>query len=284
VGEAERAIETLLKLIEAEPKNADYLFELGRAHMANKSWQSARENFARAFEQAPSMDSALYHVGRCELELGNLNEAISALTRVSQRNPSGEYHYWLGQAMARLPGDQAMAEYTRAIEEDAAWSLENPEVFFERASIYQARKQNSLAKLDLGVVLTLHPNHAPASWLLGRVLYEERDFLGAIARLDHAIAVDPKLSEAHFYAALCYLALPVPENGKALRHLEQAVAGGLAESNPRVLEKLAYAKAQAGNTAGAAGDLQRYLEKVPTLPKEQQRSYKNQIDRWRSNR
>ena len=284
VGEADRAIETLLKLLEAEPKNAAYLFELGRAHMENKSWQSARENFARAYEQAPSMDSALYHVGRCEFELGHLNEAISALTRVSQRNPSGEYHYWLGRAMARVPGDQAMAEYTQAIELDAPWSLENPEVFFARASIYQTRKQNSLAKLDLGVVLALHPDHAPASWLLGRVLYEERDFKGAIERLDHALTVDPKLSEAHHYAALCYLALPVPDNGKALRHLEQAVAGGLAELNPRVLEKLAYAKAQAGNNVGAASDLQRYLEKVPTLPSEQQRSYKNQIDRWRSNR
>ena len=284
VGEADRAIETLLKLLEAEPKNAAYLFELGRAHMENKSWQSARENFARAYEQAPTMDSALYQVGRCELELGHLNEAISALTRVSQRNPSGEYHYWLGRAMERVPGDQAMAEYTQAIELDAAWSLENPEVFFQRASIYQSRKQNNLAKLDLGVVLALQPNHAPASWLLGRVLYDERDFMGAIDRLDHAIAVDPKQSDAHYYAALCYLALPIPENGKALGHLQQAVAGGLADSNPRVLEKMAYAKAQAGDTAGAAGDLQRYLDKVPTLPKEQQRSYKNQIDRWRSNR
>lgn len=284
VGEADRAIETLLKLIEAEPKNSAYLFELGRAHMGNKSWQSARENFARAYDQAPTMDRALYYVGRCELELGHLNEAISALTRVSQRNPSGEYHYWLGQAMARVPGDQAMAEYTLAIEEDAAWSLENPEVFFERASIYQARKQNSLAKLDLGVVLTLHPDHAPASWLLGRVLYEARDFSGAIAWLDHALAVDPKLSEAHYYAALCYLALSIPDNGKALRHLDQAVAGGLAESNPRVLEKLAYAKAQAGDTAGAVTALSRYVDKVRTLPAEQQRSYKNQIDRWRSNR
>jgi tetratricopeptide (TPR) repeat protein len=284
VGEADKAIETLLKLLEAEPKNPDYLFELGLAHMENKSWQSARENFASAFEQAPSMDSALYHVGRCELELGHINEAISALTRVSQRNPSGEYHYWLGQAMARVQGDQAMTEYTQAIEQDASWSLENPEVFFERAKIYQSRKQNVLAKLDLGVVLTLQPEHAPALWLLGRVLYEERDFLGAIARLDHAIAIDPKQSEAHFYAALCYLALPVPENGKALTHLQQAVAGGLAESTPRVLEKMAYAKAQAGDTGGAIGDLQRYLDKVPTLPSEQQRSYKNQIDRWRSNR
>ena len=62
------------------------------------------------------------------------------------------------------------------------------------------------------------------------------------------------------------------------------MAGGLAESNPRVLEKMAYAKAQAGNITGAVSDLQRYLEKVPTLPSEQQRSYKNQIDRWRSNR
>ena len=62
------------------------------------------------------------------------------------------------------------------------------------------------------------------------------------------------------------------------------MAGGLAESNPRVLEKLAYAKAQAGDSAGAAAALLRYVDKVPTLPKEQQRSYKNQIDRWRSNR
>jgi tetratricopeptide (TPR) repeat protein len=115
-------------------------------------------------------------------------------------------------------------------------------------------------------------------------MVEPLDFMGAIERLDHAIAVDPKQSDAHYYAALSYLALPIPENGKALGHLQQAVAGGLADSNPRVLEKMAYAKAQAGNTAGAASDLQRYLEKVPTLPKEQQRSYKNQIDRWRSNR
>ena len=284
VGEADKAIETLLKLLEAEPKNASYLFELGRAHMENRSWQSARENFASAFEQAPSMDEALYFVGRCELELGHVNEAISALTRVSQRNPSGEFHYWLGQALERVPGSQALAEYTQAIEQDPAWSLENPEVFFKRASIYQGRKQGGLAKLDLGVVLTLQPDHAYASWVLGRVLYEERDFEGAIGRLDHAIAIDPKLADAHFYAALSYLALPIPNNAKALGHLNDAVAGGLADTTPRVLEKQAYAKAQAGDVAGAATALTRYVEKVPTLPSEQLRSYKNQIDRWRSNR
>jgi tetratricopeptide (TPR) repeat protein len=283
VGEADRAIEILLKLLESDPKNAAYLFELGRAHMEKKSLQLAREFFARAYEQEPTRDSALYYVGRCELEFGHINEAISAFTRVSQRNPSGEYHYWLGRAMERVPSDQAIAEYTQAIELDAAWSRENPDVFFRRASIYQSRKQNSLAKRDLGVVLTLQPKQAQALSLLGRVLYDERDFTGAIERLNQAIAVDPKQSEAHYYSALCYLGLPRPDNDKALGHLKLAVAGGLAESTPRVLEKMAYAKAQAGDLAGAASDLQRYLEKVPTLPKEQQRSYKNQIDRWRSN-
>jgi tetratricopeptide (TPR) repeat protein len=277
IGKVDQAIEGLLKLLESDPKNADYRFMMGRAHFETRAFAPARENFAAAYATEPSMDKALYYVGRCDLELGHFNEAISALTRVSQRDPSGEFHYWLGYALERAEQlTQSMQEYTATIEKDIGWSLENPEVFYRRGRLMALRGQGAAAQRDLKVVLTLQPNHAQAAWTLGKVAFDRRDFDEAIVRMSHSLSIDPKQPETNYFVGLSYLGYNPPRNAEALPYFQKAREGGLEATRPEVLQKLAYTLRDLGRRAEAASALKEFVDRAE-LPADERREMENEI-------
>ena len=276
--EFDRAIEELLVLQESDPDNAEYLFLLGLVHFDAGNHVAARLQFGRAYEEAPSMSIALYSVGRCDIELDNYVEAITALTTVSHRSSSGEYHYWLGVALEK--GEQpaqAMVAYAQAIESDIAWSLEHPEVFHRRGRLYFLRGATSAAYRDLRTVLTLRPVHAEASWTLGRVHFDLREYNDAIRLLDHSLAIDAEQPEVHYQAGLSYLFREPVDLQAALGHLEAARDAGYGLQRPELFQKLGYVYRDLRRNADAAAALESYLEHA-NPPYDEAREMRNEID------
>jgi tetratricopeptide (TPR) repeat protein len=292
-GQYSRAIEEILALLEDDGDNSDYLFLLGRLQFlsgvasreandgaaATRAFESAQTQFLRTLEIAPSHEQATYYLGRVEIETGAYNSAITSLTTVSDRSNRGEYHYWLGYALEL--GDQAtqsLVEYGRAITQDPGWSLENPEVFYRRGRLLQIRGALGGAYRDLRIALTLRPRHAPASWTLGRVFFEERRWQEAIESIEHSLSIDPAQPLANYYAGRAYLSLTPPNTEAAVIHLEAALAGGLAERHPDINQRLGYVYRDTNRRPEAIAAFRNYLA-TPTITYEERRATENEIRR-----
>ncbi len=283
-GENGRAVEELLVLLEADSDNPDYLFLLGRSHFEAGNYRAAREQFIKTLENSPGLTQAQYYIGRCDIELEGYNEAITSLTAASQRSDSGEYHYWLGVALERAEQPtQALTEFDRAITDDIAWSLENPEVFSKRGRLLFARGAARAAYRDLRTVLTLEPRHSEASWNLGRVHFQERAYQKAIDAIEYSLSIDPNQPEAHYVAALAYLRSEPARNAEAMRHLVAARDGGYGEREPELYQKLAYVYRDLNDRSAAADALESYVS-ATQLPYEEEREMLNEIRRLRGQR
>jgi tetratricopeptide (TPR) repeat protein len=284
IGRYSEALEDLTALVNADTDNADYLFALGEAHFGDGDYQNARRRFTEAYEVMPSLAEALYYIGRCDIELGAINEAISSLTTVSHRSVRGEYHYWLGVALERGSQTvQAFTEYTRAINDDVGWTLENPEVYFQRAQIFRASGANTNAFRDLRVLLTLRPRHVSASRVLGQLYFDERKFEEAIRWMEHSLSIDPDQPAVRYYVGLAHMEKDPRDPVASLASLERARDEGYGATRPEIYQRLGYLYRDSGRTAEAIGSLQTYLE-APTLAADERRETQNEIARLRNNR
>jgi tetratricopeptide (TPR) repeat protein len=260
-GDYSRAIEELLVLQESDTDNPDYLFLLGLVHFDDGNYTAARQHFVRAYEESPTLGEAQYYVGRCDIELGGYNEAITSLTDASRRSNSGEYHYWLGVALEKASQRvQALQEFDQAIEDDVAWSLENPEVYSRRGRLYYERGAMRAAYRDLRTVLTLRPTHIEAAWTIGRVHYEERSYSDAIGSFEYSLTLDPDQPVVHYEIALAYLRLEPMAREEAVVHFEAARAAEFGIEEPELFQKLAYVYRDLGRREDAAAALEAFME------------------------
>jgi tetratricopeptide (TPR) repeat protein len=273
------ALEDLTALVNSDLENADYLFALGTAHFGAQDWTNARRRFSEAYEVQPSMAESLYYIGRCDIELGAVNEAISSLTTVSHRSVRGEYHYWLGVALeAGGQALQAFEEYSSAINDDVGWTLENPEVFYRRAQIFQQRGANGSAFRDLRVLLTLRPMHEAAAWSLGRLHFDERRFDEAVRWMLHSLSVNPEQPNVRYYVALSLLESEPPNLTEALAYMERARNEGYGAVRPELFQRLGYLYRDLGRTNEAVGSLRTYMD-TPTLTPDERRETQNEVTR-----
>jgi len=292
-GRYDRSIEELRALIDEAPENANYMFELGRAHFfaglqqseagqpgdAARSFQAAREQFVAAIGRSPSMQEATYYQGRADLELGNYNEAISSLTTVADRSANGAYHYWLGVALEQGGQPiQALVEFTNTMEDALAWSLENPEVYFRRGRLFYRRGALGRAYRDLRTVLTLRPDHAEAAWTMGRVFFEQREWEASVEMLEKSLALSPSQPLAHYYAGMAQLNRAEPQPEAALAHLTSAVEQGAGATRPDLFQRLGYVYRDLGQNEQAIESFRAYLEQSE-LSYDERRETENEIRR-----
>ena len=106
------------------------------------------------------------------------------------------------------------------------------------------------------------PDEAPLLMNLGMALAMGGHEPEAIAPLERAIAINPKLFPAHLFLGSSYLALGQPQ--KAIGPLKQVVSARPADVEHR--RSLAQAYAEAGRPAEAVTELRRVTELAPTLP------------------
>lgn len=282
-GDYDRAIEELLSLIEQDASNADYLMLMGISYFFSGSVDRAREFFVRALDAAPDRQEAQFYIGRADLERGALNDAIAALTAVAQRSSRGEFHYWLGRALERGGQNaQALAEYTQAIDNDVAWSLEEPDVFHRRGRIYHRRGAYGASYRDLRVLLTLRPRHADGAWTMGQYYYDQRDYPAAIAMMELSLEVQANQPSVSYWLGRAYLDLSPPQPQTAVRYLEQARDQGYASTQTDLLRRLGYVYRDTGRRPDAVAAFRGYLE-LPNLSADDRREVENEIRRLGGN-
>jgi tetratricopeptide (TPR) repeat protein len=170
-GQYEDAIQELTRLLESDPRNAEWYWLRG---------------------------SAFY-------QMGNYESAIADITQAIVINPEFvELYLYRGviQLEQQLPTyspddvEQALADFNRAIE----LNPDIPENYYMRGMAYYLRHEHRLAIADQTYLIEQKPDVYPAAYLLrGLSYYFLLDRDAAFADLSHAIELDPSLPEAYLY-------------------------------------------------------------------------------------
>jgi tetratricopeptide (TPR) repeat protein len=105
------AIEDLKVALEAEPDNVEILLNRGTAYEAVKSYKNAIKDFSRAIEIDPGSATAemYYNLGKNYIQDGDLDKAVTTLTKVVQMQPTHGLGYANRGVAYKEQGEFALA-------------------------------------------------------------------------------------------------------------------------------------------------------------------------------
>jgi tetratricopeptide (TPR) repeat protein len=180
LGEFDKAIKEIERVLEREPDNMELLLRLAQCHIelaGREQWhyQRADELLDKVLERDPDNYQAHYHKGVIALYQDRLPEALQHLRQAVRLNRlQPQHHLQLSKVCRRLgltaEADEHLKQFksldedlyrlnllTRNLEErrDAA-------LFYEVATIYFRHGRMSEALRSLKWALKLNPNHAPS--------------------------------------------------------------------------------------------------------------------------
>lgn len=170
-GSIDSAIEVLDRLLAREPDHFVGRFNLATAYAQAEQYAEAAEHFRRALSLAPGNHDARLAAAKCEVNLGNAQQALDLIIGWQEEMPPGI--------------DRFEVDYLRGIAHRHAGSLEQ-----SRDALLRA--------------VALQPRHAGARRELGTVLARQGQLAEAIRQLQNARELEPESEETwlELFAAL----------------------------------------------------------------------------------
>ena len=299
-GEYREGIEVMADVIDQVPESAEYRHFLGLLYFARESYPTAKRYFDQTLTLDPRFWDARYYLGRCELEEGNIDDALKILRRVLDERPAnGEYHYWLAYALEKAGRQvEALREYTillqRAGDLDEAGSqfgVVSPLPTFRQALLLRQQGKRSRAEEGLRAALRIEPSFVEAREYLARVLFESNRKAFAARELEEVLRLTEGEMRADLYYALglCYLELKQYDD--AIRALEAARDRGFGEAESTQLmglidpadvhRTLGYLYRDRGRRGEAIHELELFLRRSRFVDKTTAREVQFEIARMR---
>ena len=175
---AEALFETATKVF---PDSSHIWFGLGVAYLAEVHYSSAEAALRKSLELEPHLDLAYVVLARGYNEAGDwdrLRETAQRLIEVAPQSYAGYYY----KALTWLRGSPASAssgpEAERLLRRAAELSDSEPEPDYELAKLLAKRGKKDASRLELEKIVRQHPDFGPAHYQLSR-LYREK---GELAR------------------------------------------------------------------------------------------------------
>lgn len=170
---------------------------LGIAYEANTMWSLALPCYAEATRLLPDKPEWLYRRGVCELSMGDLEQALATFREVSPKLSNtaivqarhGEAAWTMGLL------DEAKDAWQRAIDSEQSLSgdLKFPESRVGLAQVLIEFENWDPAEILLREALSMNPGYPHAHYLLGIVLAEKGDDVGAEFELQLGLNAYPML-------------------------------------------------------------------------------------------
>ena len=181
LGQPEAAEPVLTRARELNPAAPAVLYQLGRAGLAKQDYASAVQHLEEALRLNPAATVIHYPLAMAYRGLGDLEKAQSNLDRIRDRAGPG--------APVTLP-DPLMA--------DLSTVLRSPQVHGDLAQQASARGNWPEAARQFRQAIELAPDDGAMRVNLALTLNRMGDPRAAMAELEAAIRVDPRLAGAHF--------------------------------------------------------------------------------------
>ena len=256
----DRAIDEINRIIEKDPKQADYVFIRGRIHFDRKNYDTAKQDFLKAYELDSSSYDARFYVGRTAYEQGDIKTAINIYREVLDYVPSdGDYRFRMGRAMekqGRLP--QALDEYKRVTVVDPGYGARNPELFIVRGRLAGRMGLSKQGRADLDRALELEPNNVDALIAMGEMEFDEKQYDKAIKYLTDALEKQPTFPDAQRKLGMAYIYNKRSVEGA--RRLQLAIRYGY--EDPDIYRTLGFVYKELGQRGQALNAFQTFMTKI----------------------
>ena len=278
----EGAAETL-KALALEPDHPDGLYRMADIRYRMQRYEDALEYLHRALEQSKSerllvLLSAIY-VGRGDRHQteGRFDEAIAEYTKAIEEGSrlAGAYAF-RGEVYRRLGKlDEAIADLNKGVEID-------PTFLWGVVRLGQAYQDKGLHKLAISTfdrAVALDPKIAWVRRVRGGAYRERSQYGKAIVELGHAIVLDPQYALAYDDLARLYLTcddLKERDPKEGLRLARKAVE---LEEDPYTLDTLACAYAENGDLKKAIEVQQKAIDLCQD--KQKTAEFKRRIEGYR---
>jgi predicted Zn-dependent protease len=154
----ETSAKMLNELISRDPNDFVALTELGNIYCENKRFADAEPLYKHAAELKPDFVNAWFGLGRADLALKNVSDAIVALTAAYKITPdSADVNHFIGEAyLQNKQGTLAIKYMRRAIELSP---MEKADLHLRIAWLYNAAGAKNLAAEEYKMLLEKKPNH-----------------------------------------------------------------------------------------------------------------------------
>jgi predicted Zn-dependent protease len=241
------AIDTLRQALLEEPGRIAAVRGLATAQLLAGEVVAARQTLATFITQHPLADEGWRLAARLEWKLGQRPAALDLLRRGLTKLPGSRVlRQELGLFTAAMNGGVAPTAPAPEATTDANWLdrlVNDPKALDALlASPSPTAQREMLTQLEsrLANELAGHPRHADRQFLLARLRHRLGDPNGAMAAVDAALALNPKLTAAHHLKAKLFTEGGWPR--EALGVLRRLVASGI--TWPDVLAELAALEQQ----------------------------------------
>ncbi|MEM7356243.1 MAG: tetratricopeptide repeat protein, partial [Acidobacteriota bacterium] len=230
-GEIKRALDHSRRALDAAPSSESLLRFFATVALDAGLTSVAAPSVETLARMDPASGEYAFMVGRVWIQLGKTGEASEALLRAIELDPDllparRELALAFGAESRFEASKQHLELFLGALEDpwrdlDAQAALAEAEQRLGDSTAAEARAQQVLEKA---------PGHARARLVLGLVLADRGEFERARSELEQAVAVDPKLAQAHY--RLSFACTRLGDRECAERHLKlyrRALGGAEAE-------------------------------------------------------
>jgi tetratricopeptide (TPR) repeat protein len=216
------AHDQLIHETELEPRNAAGWMWLGVVELAQNQPQSAASRLDKAAALDPGNVDILYHRGRAHLLISK--ESYSAMFKLSP--DSWRVHEVLGQADAEaFRTDDAISEFRLAV----AAAPREPGLHEELGDACWTAGKLQEADDAYAQEIEIDPTNAVALYKLGSLRVTRDEAASGVPLLDRALALNPTITDAHYYLGKGDAALG--KDDSAIEHFRLA-------TNPQGSEEL----------------------------------------------
>jgi choline-sulfatase len=194
----DRAVALLTEVQQRDPQIYIIPFLLGESALRQQDWQKAATNLERCLELNPNFENAMTGLARALASLGRGDEAKNWLDKALKSNPQN-YQAWYQKGLLDTATDQkaAQSDYEKTVAIQPNFSAGQRELgllFFQQKD-FAAAAPHLVKSIELGL------EDARLHNFLGICYNRTNRTLKAIPEFQRAIAMDPKLAEAHLNLA-----------------------------------------------------------------------------------
>jgi choline-sulfatase len=183
--EDDRAEALLAEVQEKDPQIYVIPFLLGESALRRQNWDRAAEQLQRCLTLNPNFDNAMTGLARALAKLGRGDEAKSWLQKALHSN-SQNYRAWYESGLLEAGSNPAAA-----------------------LSSYQK-------------AITIQPNFSPGQRELGMLLFQQKNYAAAEPHLEKAIKLGLEDARLHNFLGICYNR--TNRTSKAVREFQRALA------------------------------------------------------------
>ncbi len=201
-GDLAAADASFRQVLAINPNEVGAHVNLGVIAMRRKKWQSALSELNAAEKLAPQVPGIRLNIGLVHFRQYDFRGAIRPLESVVRDTPdSVQAHHLLG--LCYFFADRH-ADAVKALEPIWAQESEKLDYLYVVAIAAEKSGNSDLQKRALQHMLDVGKDSAELHMFVGKGYLQEQDDDRAIAELERAAAIDPKLPFVHYFLGVAY--------------------------------------------------------------------------------